>query len=160
MAAMIDWGSVLGLNNTTLQASQAATYPGPVANAPAYQPQNTALLAPPPQQQSIPLFAPPPEQPQDTSILADIWDWAKSDTGSNIIAGVASGLFSEYQQGKILDANDKYRQDQLALERERLAIMRAQAARPTAAELQHKRVAAHNASINKPMDMGVKTLKR
>lgn len=158
MAAMIDWGKILGgqQNNVTLQASQAAQpamtpqYPGPVANAPAYE-------AP-----AIPWFAPPTNQPQpqDESIFADIWDWAKSDTGSNIIAGVAGGLFSEYQQNKVLDANDKYRQDQLALERERLAIARMQAAKPTAAELQHKRAAAHNASINKPMDMGVKTFKR
>lgn len=149
MAAMIDWGKILGgQNNVTLQASQAPQYPGPVANAPAYE------------MPAIPWFTQPQNQPQDESIFADIWDWAKSDTGSNIIAGVAGGLFSEYQQGKILDANDKYRQDQLALERERLAIARMQAAKPTAAELQHKRAAAHNASINKPMDMGVKTFKR
>ena len=85
-----------------------------------------------------PVFAQTPNG--DQSWLDNIWDWAVSDTGLSTIAGAASGAYEMYQAGRLADRQED--------------------SGPSAAELYDKRVAAHNKSINTPMDMGMIKLKR
>lgn len=67
----------------------------------------------------------------------DVWDWIKSPQGTNVTSGAIKGLISVWQQD--LAERMKGNKDD----------------GPSAAELHDARVKVHNASINKPMDMGL-----
>lgn len=87
---------------------------------------------------------------QDSGWLDSVWSWATSDKGLNTIAGGIKGLWQMYQQERMFD------------QKKALTAARGGGGGggPTAAALQHQRIAAHNKSINKPMDMGMLKLKR
>lgn len=71
----------------------------------------------------------------DTSILDDVWAWVKSPQGTSVLGGAVNTV------GKLWAASqaNEMKKDE----------------GPSAAELYDARVKAHNASINKPMDMGL-----
>lgn len=94
------------------------------------------------------------------SWLSGIWDWAKSDTGSSFIGGLAGGLYDWYKTDKQGDYYDKTRKDrnlqwaqEMALKEKALAQ---QAAAANAALNLQKAIfrdkvntrKAHNDSIN------------
>lgn len=82
----------------------------------------------------------------DDSWWDDVWDWAKSDQGLDIIGGASKYLFDAYQREKMYERGK--------------AASAAGGGGPSAAELQDARIKKHNESINKPMDMGMRKLKR
>lgn len=67
----------------------------------------------------------------------DVWDWLKTPQGTNVTSGAIKGLMEVWKQD--LAERMKGNKDD----------------GPSAAELYDARVKVHNASINKPMDMGL-----
>ena len=77
--------------------------------------------------------------------FGDIWNWAKSDMGLSVIGGGVNALMGLWASEKNAD---NYRRASGG------------SSGPSAAELYDKRVAAHNASINAPMDMGIRSIRK
>ena len=80
----------------------------------------------------------------DTSMFDDIWGWVKSDQGVSVLGGAASGALKLW----------------LANQANEMRKSSSGASGPSAAELYDARVKTHNASINRPMDMGLTKLVR
>ena len=80
----------------------------------------------------------------DTSMFDDIWGWVKSDQGVSVLGGAASGALKLW----------------LANQANEMRKSSSSASGPSAAELYDARVKTHNASINRPMDMGLTKLVR
>jgi hypothetical protein len=84
---------------------------------------------------------------EESSWLGDaggeVWDWLKSPQGTNVAAGAIKGLMGVWQQD--LAGRMKGQQQDNG---------------PSDAELRDARIKTHNASINKPMDMGLINFKR
>ena len=82
----------------------------------------------------------------ETSMFDDIWGWVKSDQGVSVLGGAAKGAL------------------QLWLANQAAELKKGSGAGgaggPSAAELYDARVKTHNASINRPMDMGLTKLVR
>lgn len=87
----------------------------------------------------------------DTSVFDGLWDWASSDSGLSTIGGAVSGAAGAYASG---NAEDNLRL-KYSLESD-LARLRDELAGPSEAELKDKRIAAHNRSINMPMNMSTR----
>jgi hypothetical protein len=76
-----------------------------------------------------------------------VWDWSNSDQGIAVIGGALAGGISmwdeERKQDRLLELKDAGSDDG-----------------PSAAELKDERIKKHNASIDTPMDMGVRKFKK
>lgn len=82
----------------------------------------------------------------DSTWLDDVWGWVNTEVGAKTVAGgigMLADLWGEEAKAKIAYKNGGGADDG-----------------PSAAELQDDRIAAHNESINKPMDMGLVKFKR
>ena len=80
----------------------------------------------------------------DTSIFDDLWGWVKSEQGTSVLGGAASAAFKLWQADQANKMRKELQQD----------------SGPSDAELRDARVKTHNASINKPMNMGLVQYKR
>ncbi len=94
----------------------------------------------------------------------DIWDWANTETGSNVIGGALAGAGSAWESELAADESSEKRSDYLTLAREKIASAESMnqaniEARMKLAMLGENRKDKHNKSINAPINMSVRKFK-